>query len=127
MNKQRLGMVIAAAVGMLGTFLPWASIPFFGSVSGTRGMGWVTLVLFLVALLMALLGDKLSLLTGAKFYVAIAVSVLAAVIAVLQIMDLKSAMSGSGSFGSAVSIGFGLYVIILAGLAVPVLGFTLKK
>ena len=35
MHQQRLYVLIAAAAGMLGTFLPWVSLPFLGSVSGT--------------------------------------------------------------------------------------------
>lgn len=43
---------------MLGTFLPWASAGGFLSVDGTRGDGWMTLVLFLGAIAISSSGDR---------------------------------------------------------------------
>lgn len=125
MHKQRLGMLIAAAVGMLGTFLPWATIPFFGSISGTQGDGWFTLVAFLVALIMTLVGNKNEVLTGAKLYIGMAFAAIGSIIGVYEIFNISGAVSGQA--GKMVSIGFGLYVIIIAGLVYIGLGFILKK
>lgn len=50
-------MCVAAGVGALGTFLPWAELGRL-SVSGTAGDGWITLALFAVCLRSALVGDK---------------------------------------------------------------------
>jgi hypothetical protein len=134
MHQQRLAIVIAAAVGMLGTFLPWVSVPFLGSISGARGDGWISFVLFLVALLMALLGNKQSIMKGIQFVVAIVFGALAAALGVWKILDINSAMGEttaenplSQSLGSIVSIGIGLYVIVVAGIAIILLGFILQK
>lgn len=127
MHKQRMGILIAAAAGMLGAFLPWVTF-LMVSVSGINSStGWLILVLFGAALAMTLIGNKQSILTGAKFYVAIAAGAVAALIAILNIVNFKSEVGQQGGIGSVVSIGVGLYVIILAGIAVVVLGFILKK
>lgn len=55
MHNQRFAIVVAAGVGMLATFLPWFYVPIIGSVSGTTGAaGWITLVLFIPAMVRAL-------------------------------------------------------------------------
>ena len=49
MNKQRLAILITAAVGALSTFMPWAKAPIVGSVPGTEiedGLGWISFGLF---------------------------------------------------------------------------------
>ncbi len=127
MHKQRLGIVIAAAVGMLGTFLPWFTVPLLGSINGTKGDGWISLVLFLVALLMGLLGDKTNFIQGGKLYLAMITAGLGSVIGVYEIIDFNDKISGAGAFGKAASIGFGIYVIILAGIAVIAVGISMKK
>ena len=64
MHKQRLAIVIAAALGIVATFLPWVNIAFLGSVTGTNGDGWFTLILFIAALVIGLLKDKSAPVTG---------------------------------------------------------------
>lgn len=47
MEKKRKFILIIAVLGMIGTFLPWASA--FGfTVRGTDGDGWITLALFAI-------------------------------------------------------------------------------
>jgi len=129
MHKQRLGILIAAAAGMLGVFLPWVTVPFLGSVSGINAgiTGWLLLILFGAALAMALIGNKQSILTGASFWAAIFLGALSSLIAILNILNYKTEVGKAGGLGSAVSLGIGIYVIVLAGIAVVVLGFILKK
>ncbi len=129
MHKQRLGILIAAAAGMLGVFLPWVTVPFLGSVSGIRAgsTGWLLLIFFGVALAMTLIGNKQSILTGARFLVAIIFGALSSLIAILNIVNYNAEVGKAGGMGAVVSLGIGIYVIVLAGIAVVVLGFILKK
>ena len=130
MHKQRLGMLIAAGIGILGVFLPWFSVSFAGSVSGiTVGdTGWLILIFFAAALAMTLIGKKQSILKGAAFWIAIVLSALSSLIAILNILDYKSEVSKSGGgLGSMISLGIGIYIVVLAGIAVILLGFILKK
>ena len=59
LHGQRVAAAVAATGGLLGSFLPWINAPVIGSVTGTAGSdGWVTMVISLLALLSALLGNR---------------------------------------------------------------------
>jgi len=108
MEKKRKFILIIAVVGMIGTFLPWASA--FGfTVSGTQGDGWITLALFAIGGAIAFFnGDKAEALKK-KIMTAVWVpAALAAVIALLKIFKSRPA---------GLSIGIGLYLIAIAGIA----------
>lgn len=57
MEKNRLFIVISAAVAILSSFLPWASLNAgaFGSYSwnGLRGDGWFVIIFAVVAIVLA--------------------------------------------------------------------------
>lgn len=132
MNKQRLGIIIAATIGMLGTFMPWANVPFLGSVSGTAGDGWITFFLFTIPLVISLIGNKSRPLTGRILYGAIIPGFLCSLLGIYEIINLNSMMAEGGDnafsqgLAASVSIGFGVYVIILAGIAITVIAFLIK-
>ena len=97
MEKNRLFIIISAAVAILGSFLPWASLNAgaFGSysVNGLHGDGWFILILAVVALVLACLNDVF----GVNKYAA----------------DFN---------GYGVSIGFGLILTLIASIAIVVTG-----
>ena len=133
MNKQRLVMLIVAGLGMLATFLPWVNVPIIGSVSGTAGDGWITFVLFLVALIFCLLNNKSKPLTGGFLAGAIVPCLLAAIFGIWKIIDFNAELSAvmgddifSQAVGSSVSIGFGLYLVVIAGFVLPIAAFLIK-
>ena len=135
MHQQRLYVLIAAAAGMLGTFLPWVSLPFLGSVSGTSAGadGWISFVFFGVVLAMTLIGKREALLEGWHFMLAIIFGAAGAIFALWKIIDINSVIGGKGqgemgkAMGKMVSVGFGLYLIVIAGIAVVVLAFVMQK
>ena len=61
MEKNRLFIIISAAVAILSSFLPWASLNAgnFGSYSwnGLRGDGWFVIIFAVVAIVLACLND----------------------------------------------------------------------
>lgn len=124
MNKQRLAILIVAGLGVLATFLPWVKVPILGSVNGTQGDGWITLVLFAIAILISLSKDKTKAIEGGLLYAAILPGGLAGAIGLWKIIDFNSKMEELGVGG--VSIGFGLYLVVLAGIALPIVGFLIK-
>ena len=135
MHKQRLYVLIAAAAGMLGTFLPWVSLPFLGSVSGVNAGadGWISFVFFGVVVAMTLIGNRESLLEGYQFTLSVVFGAVGAIFGLWKIIDINSVMGGKGqgemgkAMGKMISVGFGLYLIVLAGIAVVVLALMLKK
>jgi hypothetical protein len=128
-SSQRVVLMVAAAAGMLGTFLPWVNIPIRGSVAGTEGDGWITLGLFAIALVVALSGVPG---LGRRICMGLA-GVAASAIGVhdaANVFALKAEMSAEGdrfseTLASSVSVGGGLYLVIIAGLVVA-LGALLR-
>jgi hypothetical protein len=122
--------MIAAIIGGIGTFLPWAQVPFLGTVNGTEGDGWITLGLFAVPLILALTGESQVSLKRTKLIFASVASFIAAIIGFIDLNDITSITGGndmiSQMMGDMVSVGSGLYVIIIAGIALPILAFALK-
>ncbi|GEM_PF-1046732 len=117
MEKKRMIILIVAAAGMLGTFLPWASA--FGmTVSGTAGDGWITFFLFAVGGAIAFFkGDKGEPIEKKMMPVIWGAAALAFIIAFLKVT--KGVPSG-------VSLGFGLWLIVIAGLAQVAVCFFFK-
>lgn len=121
-SGQRVVLMIAAAAGMVGTFLPWINVPIVGAVPGTKGDGWITFGIFAVALF-SMLGDAPGM--GRRIWIALvgagAVAVGGYDAAGISARKAEVAAEG-GRFGealaNAVSIGAGLYLVIIAGLAV---------
>lgn len=135
MNKQRIAILIAASIGALGTFLPWVHAPIVGSVPGSSGSdGWITFILFVITIGICFIGNRTKTLNLGFLIGAIVPSLLASVIALIKIIDFNSKTSGMGDdnpFAKAltqtVGIGIGLYLIVLAGIAVLVAGIFLRK
>ena len=124
MEKNRLFIIISAAVAILSSFLPWASLNAgaFGSysVNGLNGDGWFILILAVVALVLACLSDvKTSLPKG----LAIGVIVSGAIATVVALIDVFGVNKYTANFnGYGVSIGFGLILALIASIAIVVTG-----
>lgn len=89
MEKNRLFIIISAAVAILSSFLPWASLNAgaFGSYSwnGLHGDGWFVIIFAVVAIVLACLNDvKSSLPKG----FAIGVIVSGALSTIVTLIDL---------------------------------------
>lgn len=135
MYKQRIGIIIAAAIGALGTFLPWVHAPIIGSVPGSYGSdGWITFILFVITIGLCFVGKRTEPLKLGFLVGAIIPSLLASIVALIKIIDFNSQMGNAVSdnpFSKAmtqtVGIGIGLYLIVLAGIAVLLVGIFLNK
>ncbi len=132
MNKQRLAILIVAGLGALATFMPWVKMPIVGSVNGTAGDGWITFGLFAVSIIISLLGDRTKPIKGGLLYAAIVPALLAAALGISKILDFKSktADMDDNPFASmiqaAVTVEFGLYLVVAAGLALPIAALVVK-
>lgn len=136
MHQQRTAILVAAAVGMVGTFLPWYNA-FIISISGTNdpdGIGWITLLLFGGILLSTFAGDRESVLRGGSLVIAFLLALGAGCLALWRISGFRSAIGKSSaeepfaqSLRSMISVGFGLYIVLLAAVGVILLGLFLQK
>ena len=124
MEKNRLFIIISAAVAILSSFLPWASLNAgaFGSYSwnGLRGDGQFVIIFAVVAIVLACLNDvKSSLPKG----FAIGVIVAGALSTIVTLIDLFGVNKYAVDFnGYGVSIGFGLILALIASIAIVVTG-----
>lgn len=124
MEKNRLFIIISAAVAILSSFLPWASLNAgaFGSYSwnGLHGDGWFVIIFAVVAIVLACLNDvKSSLPKG----FAIGVIVAGALSTIVTLIDLFGVNKYAVNFnGYGVSIGFGLILALIASIAIVVTG-----
>ncbi len=124
MEKNRLFIIISAAVAILSSFLPWASLNAgaFGSYSwnGLRGDGWFVIIFAVVAIVLACLNDvKSSLPKG----FAIGVIVSGALSTVVTFIDVFNVNKYAADFnGYGVSIGFGLILALISSIAIVVTG-----
>ena len=124
MEKNRLFIIISAAVAILSSFLPWASLNAgaFGSYSwnGLHGDGWFVIIFAVVAIVLACLNDvKTSLPKG----FAIGVIVSGALSTVVTLIDVFGVNKYAANFnGYGVSMGFGLILALIASIAIVVTG-----
>lgn len=124
MEKNRLFIIISAAVAILSSFLPWASLNAgaFGSYSwnGLHGDGWFVIIFAVVAIVLACLNDvKTSLPKG----FAIGVIVSGSLSTVVTLIDVFGVNKYAVNFnGYGVSIGFGLILALIASIAIVVTG-----
>lgn len=133
-HKQRRGILIAAILGVTATFLPWVHAPFIGSVAGTAGDGWITLILFLPALIITLCGDSRTAIRGGKRLGLAIPATLAAMHGIWTIVriqqrkfDTSSDNPLANAMSASVQIGFGLYLLVAAGVAVATVAWFLAK
>ena len=63
---------------------------------------------------------------GGLLYAAIIPGILAAAIGIYAISELNSKIELAGTLGASMSIGIGLYLVVLAGIALPIVGFLIK-
>ena len=117
-------IIISAAVAILGTFLPWASLNAgaFGSysVNGLRGEGWFILILAVVAIVLACLNDVKSSLPKSLAIGVIVSGAIATVVALLALFGVNKYAVDFNGYG--VSIGFGLILALIASIAIVVTG-----
>ena len=124
MEKNRLFIIISAAVAILSSFLPWASLNAgaFGSYSwnGLRGDGWFVIIFAVVAIVLACLNDVKSSLPKSF---AIGVIVSGALSTIVTLIDVFGVNKYAVDFnGYGVSIGFGLILALIASIAIVVTG-----
>ena len=128
----RLAIMIAAGAGMLGTFLPWVSMPLMGSLSGTAGDGWFTFVGF--AVVMAFAAGKFSQELGiVRRLICALFAAGAGAIGMWKIIDLSQMRMSHGAsefeqaLASSVTIGSGLYLITVAGAAAFIFSLAIPE
>jgi hypothetical protein len=131
-HLQRIAIAFAAGVGMLATFLPWAHAPIIGSINGTAGDGWITLALFVPAIIIVLCGGRSNpVVGGARLWATIPAGI-AAFIGLYDIMNFQHRVKEipkdnpyAKAMSVSVQIDIGIFVLIAAGIALVVLAWAM--
>ena len=123
MNKQRKFVLLAALAGVIGMFLPWYSFSIFGatgSVNGMHGNGVLVFICFIVAGIMAYLGEQTKTLPSTSWIVTLISGALAVIIVGWNIIR-----SNDYGFGSSMSIG--IYLAAIAAVGVVAAAFLYRS
>lgn len=120
MEKNRLFIIISAAVAILGTFLPWYTTVFgVISISRIQNSGWIVIVLSIGSIVLACLNNintPLNKTFSTIIIVAGFISTLVSLFATFKGSEYTSELDG------LVSIGFGLILALIASIAIVVTG-----
>lgn len=108
MNKQRKFILIAAAVGIIGMFLPWVDL-FFLSYNGMNGWGFLAFFSLVGALVVSLMGDQTKNLEKTSWFIALACGALATLVVVGVMLKFM------GNGGMSV-LSFGIYIAALGAV-----------
>jgi hypothetical protein len=115
-EKKRLLIVIIAGVGIIGSFMPWASV--FGmNLAGTEDGGWLTIVLFAI-------GGAIAFTRGNRSE-PIAKNMMPAVWGSAGVALVVALVKIFRDFGPA-DRGFGLWLVLLAAIAQLVVALYYK-
>ncbi|MEX1002643.1 MAG: hypothetical protein WDZ35_11055 [Crocinitomicaceae bacterium] len=129
MHKQRLFILIAAGVGLLGVLLPWATWKvawMSGSVNGfSPWEGWATIAgLGAAAGILFKAEDRNTAIDAATKKIVLGGGAAAFLFPLIFIIRLSA--SSSGAMGSAMGFGIGVFLALLAGLAIVAIPFAIK-
>ena len=125
MHKHRIFIIVAAALAIISSFLPWGSFNAGAigsySISGTHGGdGWFIIVLSIGAIVLACLPNITS---PMNKNFAIGVIVIGALESILSLVNMINVGKFAINFGDyGVSIGFGLILTVLASIATVITG-----
>ena len=118
-HKQRLVIIVIAVVGIISTFLPWASVEVWGlrtSVSGISGDGWFVLIAMAAAIGLAAVGKREETidLQDPKFkWGLVGTGGVSALVALISFINVSGV--------PFTSVGFGVFLAILTGAALVVI------
>ena len=124
MNKNRIFIIAASAVAILGSFLPWAtaSAGALGSmtVSGTQGDGWLIIFLAIGAIVLSCLKNYEKPMEKPFAIGVIVIGAIQTIISIIDVININKYAVNFGGFG--ISLGFGLILCLLAAIATVATG-----
>lgn len=134
LHRQRFAICVLAGIGMLATFMPWIHAPIVGSISGTAGDGWITLVLFTPAMVLAIRGQKLAPLLNKARLGAVIPAGLVCLLGLYKAVEFNSRMGNvdqdnpfAAVMVASAYIDIGLYMLIAASASLVAVAWFLAK
>ena len=130
MRPQRIALLSFSILGLLSVFFPWDIMRsnHFNILEGDNAI--IVFLLFLFCIILSITGKYDSRIRGKKLTYIIIISLFAGLIGVFKIIDIHATYGDFHAFlgfiGSP-AVGFGIYMLIIAALGVPIVGFTMTK
>lgn len=124
MSKQRKFVLISAVVGFISMFLPWISISMFGfrqNVNGMHDKGIIVFLCFVVAGIIAYVGDQTMNLDKTKW----TVTLIAGALALLFIIWFYS--QANNSIMGPSLVGYGLYLAAIASIGILISAYAFRS
>ena len=115
MNKQRKFLLIFSTVGFISMFLPWGSIPMFGSIQKVNGMhkeGIVVFICFLVTGVIAFIDSEKKNLDKTMWTITLLAGTIALLFIIWYYSEFTSYIKG------AAPVGFGIYIAAIAAMGI---------
>jgi hypothetical protein len=124
MSKQRKFVLISAVVGFISMFLPWISISMFGfrqNVNGMHDKGIIVFLCFVVAGIIAYIGNQTVNLDKTKW----TVTLIAGALALLFIIWFYS-QANNTIMGPSL-VGYGLYLAAIASIGILISAYAFRS
>lgn len=134
MNRQRFAVLIVAIIGIIATFLPWYRIMEVGMISGMSSSGWFTILMFIVTLILVVRKNLHEDMTMGVSWCITICSLLASFAVLWKMIDIWFAKEGMfslggnmyGIMGSQVKVEYGAWLVVIAGICVPLAAFIFR-
>ncbi len=123
MSKQRKFILIAAGIGVLSMFLPWIKISIFGisnSVNGMRDKGLLVFACFVVAGIIAYMGDQTKNLNRTNWFIVLISGAIASLLMIWFYSDASGTMASS-------LLSYGFYLSTLSAIGIVVSAYLFKS
>jgi hypothetical protein len=121
LSIQKKYIIIAAVIGIIAAFLPQFTIN--GTSIGSISAFYIffRFIIFAIPIFLCLRDDKTKNLKGGKFYFAIIPP------ALMAVSMLVTVGGGNDEHDKVFSYQFGYYLVMLATIAIPIIGFLYKN
>ncbi len=120
-SRLTIAAIVLAALVLVGSFLAWASVPIINhTVMGTDGDGILTIIL-------AVLGVVMFLASGRRRWGRIVQLVCAALVVLIAVIDTVDVQRVADNAAFEVSVGGGLILVLVAGIAWTVVSALLLR
>ena len=123
-SKQRKFVLISAAVGFISMFLPWISISMFGfrqDVNGMHDKGIIVFLCFVVAGIIAYIGDQKLNLDKTEWTVTLIAGAVALLFTIWFYSEANNTIMGASV------VGYGLYLSAIAAIGILVSAYIFRS
>jgi hypothetical protein len=108
-NNKHKTFSIISLIGIISAFLPWVTVPLLGSISGIKGDGIITLILFAISLIVIFFNERSSFIMNNLTKIVTSINGLIFLMMMWKLIQVSQMMSllGIGFWGTLLASGAG--------------------